>query len=99
MVIFGLIVILQGIIIGLDAVTWHKASMPDYAAYGVYYAQIRRETYGIELFVSAVIILFGVLFLFAGIQKKGGFHPIKCLDCGYPARKGQRFCVNCGRKL
>lgn len=84
MMLFALLMALQGLLIGIDSVLWHRAAMPDYAAYGIYYAQIRMRAYEIELVVSIVMISAGVLFLLADLVKKGGLRKSDVPDADMP---------------
>lgn len=90
----GLLAALQGVILGIDTLVWRQASMPDYLAYGMQFAQTRHEAFIAELAVSAVLILAGALAVAADRLTRR-----KCPDCGRPARRKQRFCTDCGKKL
>lgn len=99
MIILGLMVIFQGILLCLDTLLWLRAAGPDYIGYSIYEAEIRMQTYQIEIGVSILITLIGAVFLILGIVKRGGFRGMKCPVCGHAVQKRQHFCGECGGTL
>lgn len=96
MIILGLVIIFWGILMCADTLAWHSMAASDYIGYSIYEAQIRMQAYGIELAAIAVFVLAGVVFLVAGLVKRGGIRRRRCPTCGCTVQKGQHFCGDCG---